>query len=277
MRIFTKWKKWLTLGKWEVQITFSFQEVREVYGDFPVVVALFRRMTMRHRVLHLALAGASLLLLVLGSEAYGGRRGGCGGGGGGCGGGRHVGHRGHGHCGGGGCFTGGSGGGGCYTGGFGGGCGYSTGGFVGHGAPVGFAPCGAGPMMGYGGFGPGDGVPHHGGEDKGDGKDGKKKKTSEEGDEEEGSETPEPAPATLIVTLPEDARLLIDDYVTSSTSGSRVFVTPPLAPGREFHYNLVAEVVRDGVSQRITRRVAVRAGQETQVNLEVATTEVVSR
>src|SRR5262249_61144969 len=101
----------------------------------------------------------------------------------------------------------------------------------------------------------------------------KKTPSGDEGDEqEEVSEAPEPAPATLVVTLPEDARLLIDDHLTTSTSGSRVFVTPPLAPGREFHYNLAAEVVRDGVTQRITRRVAVRAGPETQVDLAVPAT-----
>jgi uncharacterized protein (TIGR03000 family) len=75
------------------------------------------------------------------------------------------------------------------------------------------------------------------------------------------------APATLVVTLPADAKLKIDDYVTTSTSGTRVFTTPTLEAGKTFHYTLKAEIVRDGKPMLIEQNVAVRAGQSTPVTL----------
>lgn len=75
--------------------------------------------------------------------------------------------------------------------------------------------------------------------------------------------------ARLVVTLPGDATLKIDGRATTSTSGQRVFQTPALEPGKTFHYTLEAEVVRDGQARTVTRKVAVRAGEETRVDLEV--------
>jgi uncharacterized protein (TIGR03000 family) len=77
-----------------------------------------------------------------------------------------------------------------------------------------------------------------------------------------------PAPATLVVHLPADARLTIDGYAPRSTSGTRWFVTPPLGAGRDFHYQLRAEVERGGKRLTRTREVAVRAGQQTDVTLD---------
>ena len=77
------------------------------------------------------------------------------------------------------------------------------------------------------------------------------------------------APGTIVVTLPEDARLLVDGHTTTSTSEVRVLVSPTLEPGRDFHYTLQAEVTRDGKLVRIEERVAVRAGEETQVTLRL--------
>jgi uncharacterized protein (TIGR03000 family) len=81
----------------------------------------------------------------------------------------------------------------------------------------------------------------------------------------------------LYVTLPADAKLTIDDTPTVSTSESRLFVSPSLPTGKTFHYVLKATVVRDGKTQTVTKKVAVRAGEDTQVNIEipaaVATTE----
>jgi uncharacterized protein (TIGR03000 family) len=78
-----------------------------------------------------------------------------------------------------------------------------------------------------------------------------------------------PAPANLVVTLPADARLFVDDHETKSTSGERLLTTPDLQPGREYSYTLRAEVMRDGKVQQATQRVTVRAGQETQVNIQL--------
>jgi uncharacterized protein (TIGR03000 family) len=77
------------------------------------------------------------------------------------------------------------------------------------------------------------------------------------------------APASLLVSLPEDARLLVDSYETKSTSGQRTFVTPDLETGRDYQYTLTAEVVRDGRVQRVSRTVTVRAGEQTAVTLQL--------
>jgi uncharacterized protein (TIGR03000 family) len=78
-----------------------------------------------------------------------------------------------------------------------------------------------------------------------------------------------PAPANLIVTLPEDARLFVDGFETKSTTGQRLLTTPDLQPGREFTYTLRAEVMRGGKVQETTQRVTVRAGQQTQVSIQI--------
>jgi uncharacterized protein (TIGR03000 family) len=162
-----------------------------------------------------------------------GRRGchGCSGCSGYSGGGCHHGRR-HGCHGGygGGCY-----GGGCYGGGYGGGC---CGGYGG-----GCHGCG-GVIMPYEGGGP---KPMPG-----------TKKTSLDA----------PSPATLVVTLPAEAKLTIDDYVTNSTSEQRVFQSPALMPGKTYSYTLKAEILRDNKPQVVTKEVIVRAGEETPVRLE---------
>jgi len=75
-------------------------------------------------------------------------------------------------------------------------------------------------------------------------------------------------PATLVVTLPAGAKLMIDDSPTSSTAASRVFQTPPLEPGYEYYYTLKAETMQDGKPVQVTNRATVRAGQTTSVRLE---------
>jgi uncharacterized protein (TIGR03000 family) len=85
------------------------------------------------------------------------------------------------------------------------------------------------------------------------------------------------APATIIVTLPADAKLTVDDNPTTSTSTTRVLVSPDLEPGKEFNYTLKGEIVRDGKTVVATQRITVRAGEETRVNLEFPTASVAQR
>jgi uncharacterized protein (TIGR03000 family) len=80
-------------------------------------------------------------------------------------------------------------------------------------------------------------------------------------------ETRGPAAATIIVSLPADAKLIVDDTATSSTSASRVLTTPELELGQDYHYNLKAEVVLDGKTVTVAKQVAVRAGEQTSVSL----------
>jgi len=108
--------------------------------------------------------------------------------------------------------------------------------------------------------------------DKGDGdKDKDKDKDKAE------KEVRVPTPANLIVVLPADATLRIDQAATTSTTSRRVFVTPPLAPGQTFHYTLDAEVVRDGVRVTQTQRVPVRAGERSRVIISFPETGVARR
>jgi uncharacterized protein (TIGR03000 family) len=84
--------------------------------------------------------------------------------------------------------------------------------------------------------------------------------------------TPVQAPtntAKLYVTLPADAKLTIDGRPTVSTSESRIFESPSLTPGKTFYYVLKATVVRDGKNETVTKEVAVRAGEDTRVQIEI--------
>jgi uncharacterized protein (TIGR03000 family) len=76
------------------------------------------------------------------------------------------------------------------------------------------------------------------------------------------------APASILVRLPADAKLTIDDNPTQSTSAERRFVSPPLQPGREFRYVLKASIVRQGETLTATQNVMVRAGKESEVTME---------
>jgi uncharacterized protein (TIGR03000 family) len=75
-------------------------------------------------------------------------------------------------------------------------------------------------------------------------------------------------PATIVVTLPADARLSIEDEPTRATTGERVFVSPPLEPGKTYTYKLKAEVDRNGEKKTTTQNVEVRAGETSRVAVD---------
>jgi len=74
------------------------------------------------------------------------------------------------------------------------------------------------------------------------------------------------APATILVSVPENAKLTIDETATTSTSAQRVFVTPALEAGKAYHYTMKVEYVQDGKPVVISKKVDVTAGTETTVN-----------
>ncbi len=76
--------------------------------------------------------------------------------------------------------------------------------------------------------------------------------------------------ATLVVDLPANARLMIDGQPTQLTSATRTFITPTLEPGREYYYDLKAELNRDGKTLTASKRVTIRPGQESHVRLDFA-------
>jgi uncharacterized protein (TIGR03000 family) len=224
---------------------------------------------------------------------FGRRRGGCcgccgGGYGGGCYGGG---------CYGGGCYGGGGYGGVAYGGCYGGGCtggyaGYSggcagghvvtgapgTSGYVmdGYGMPYGSAYMGEVPYgtsggvmtmpadrSGYERRDQGTGEPTDRGERRDNRGNDRRDNSRDRGNRESRAD----APATLLVTLPADARLTVDGQPTRSTSGERTFETPPLPTDKDFSYTLKAEITRDGHPVTVTRHVTVRGGEESRVDI----------
>ena len=72
-----------------------------------------------------------------------------------------------------------------------------------------------------------------------------------------------PDSVQLVVDLPADALLFVNDKATNSTTARRVFSSPPLEPGSTYSYLLRAELQREGKTYQQTKKVLVRAGQET--------------
>jgi uncharacterized protein (TIGR03000 family) len=86
-----------------------------------------------------------------------------------------------------------------------------------------------------------------------------------------------PGPATILVSLPADAKLFFNGTKTVSTSANRTFVSPALQPGKVYSYTLQAEVVRDGKVVTMAKKVEVRAGEATEVSFEVSAETVASK
>jgi len=85
------------------------------------------------------------------------------------------------------------------------------------------------------------------------------------------------APATIVVTLPADARLTVDGNATRATSERRTFTTPVLEFGSDYVYTIRAEVVRDGRSVVETQQVTVRGGETTNVPFSFSSQGIASR
>jgi uncharacterized protein (TIGR03000 family) len=66
----------------------------------------------------------------------------------------------------------------------------------------------------------------------------------------------------MVVEVPADAKLYVDDQLMKTTSERRAFTTPVLDPGETYYYIVRAEVVRDGQKISRTKRVTLRAGEE---------------
>ncbi len=81
----------------------------------------------------------------------------------------------------------------------------------------------------------------------------------------------DPTTAVIVVSLPADAKLTIDDQPTTSTSDHRVFVSPSLTAGKDFTYTLKAEIAVNGKPTVVSKVVTVRAGEESQVTLDAPT------
>jgi uncharacterized protein (TIGR03000 family) len=80
-------------------------------------------------------------------------------------------------------------------------------------------------------------------------------------EEQKQEETSASNRARVIVQLPRDAKLYIDDKQVKAAP-RRTFRTPALAPGEAYYYEVRVEVNRNGKPVSETRRVIVRAGQD---------------
>jgi uncharacterized protein (TIGR03000 family) len=79
-------------------------------------------------------------------------------------------------------------------------------------------------------------------------------------------------PARIDVDVPAGAEITFDGVKTTQTGTTRQFVTPPLATGKEFQYEVKGEWKEDGKPVTMTRRVTVRAGERVTVSFAKPTT-----
>ncbi len=70
------------------------------------------------------------------------------------------------------------------------------------------------------------------------------------------------APATIVVTLPADAKLEIDGNSTKSTGAKREFESPPLPVGKEFYYTFKVTYL----AHAVTHEVKIKANETTKVD-----------
>jgi uncharacterized protein (TIGR03000 family) len=75
------------------------------------------------------------------------------------------------------------------------------------------------------------------------------------------NETMVPTRAKLLIELPTNAKLFIDDKPVKTASGVQFFDIPALEPGEVYFYMVRIEMMRDGHPLSETRRILVRAGQ----------------
>ncbi len=83
-----------------------------------------------------------------------------------------------------------------------------------------------------------------------------------------------PNAATVVVTLPADAKLTIDGTATTSTSSERTFETPDLVLGKTYSYTLEATFQKEGKSVVISKKVTIEAGKTSTIDLNQAQTPV---
>jgi uncharacterized protein (TIGR03000 family) len=79
-------------------------------------------------------------------------------------------------------------------------------------------------------------------------------------------EAASPTQATIIVQVPEDAKLYLDGELSAQTSATRTFISPDLQLGKDYSYSFKMEANQDGKTAVVSKRVIVRAGAVTRVN-----------
>jgi uncharacterized protein (TIGR03000 family) len=77
---------------------------------------------------------------------------------------------------------------------------------------------------------------------------------------------PAQAKADIVVLVPADAEVFFDDGPTAQKGTERLFHTPPLQVGKQYHYTVRARWTQDGKKVEQTRKVAVRGGARVRVD-----------
>jgi uncharacterized protein (TIGR03000 family) len=67
--------------------------------------------------------------------------------------------------------------------------------------------------------------------------------------------------ARVVVNLPADAKLFVDDQLMKASSEHRTFNTPALEEGQVYYYELRAEVMRNGQKTVQNKRLTLRSGE----------------
>ncbi|HZY86783.1 MAG TPA: TIGR03000 domain-containing protein [Gemmataceae bacterium] len=76
----------------------------------------------------------------------------------------------------------------------------------------------------------------------------------------------DPNAAVIDVRVPADAQVWFDGDATQQRGGDRLFTSPALEPGKNYHYDVKVRWTQNGKPVERTRRVDVRAGQHTTVD-----------
>jgi uncharacterized protein (TIGR03000 family) len=76
--------------------------------------------------------------------------------------------------------------------------------------------------------------------------------------------------AQVVIHLPAEANLLFSGNIATGTGGIRTFTTPPLEANQEYAYEMTVELVKDGKTLKLTKVVAVHAGENVEVKFDLA-------
>jgi uncharacterized protein (TIGR03000 family) len=71
--------------------------------------------------------------------------------------------------------------------------------------------------------------------------------------------------AVLVVQLPPDAKLWLNDFASAQTGSQRRFTTPPLQEDASYYYLVRIELVRQGQRLVATKKVSVRPGETSMI------------
>jgi uncharacterized protein (TIGR03000 family) len=71
--------------------------------------------------------------------------------------------------------------------------------------------------------------------------------------------------ASILMKVPAEAKVFIDNYQMKSTSAERLFTSPELEPGKNYFYTIRVVVEKDGKPVEDSRRVVIRAGETSRI------------